>query len=632
MSIAQSAVDGSLPVDCSPSHEASLPGDLLTAIANNKIKIPAAFPSNLDDSSADASLSSSPPSAEEKDLSSDLKGKSDYSSESRNNSKPASLTKPTSTITPHPQPPSNTHLENMELWKSKGKKNFESSKFDEAHSCYSRALQYLNRENLLSTFLHNLSSTYFHLLRFDKSLRCAFASIAVAPSAKAYYRAAKALQRMPNCLPLALWCATEAEGLDKLKDISDLVTQLRQTNSNTLTSDVGIAVLKRVVISATPLSDDVEDWGEVNHDVTPTDANDPATLKQMANTAFKAGRMTKALGLYLLGLRVYTGPATTLFGYITACDLKMATTPSLTKAVLCSSAALVLDSRLLVSFQRSVMALRDLGWLAEWKYVLDRALETFPDDQSLQKLKRDYLDAMEERKVTFQNFAKLAAPPSDLFFFGPGADKNAGWNILECDSMIARQKIIMLLGYTSDNFDTTPPLPVFSTEFAAIEIPEAVDRVACMRKLEDAYAFARSLGWIERALVDPRISGNDILAAHAQMFVGRTCGDVGEVSIWLSDPSAPKVRFWGRDIVMSCEYTASFSRLAHQGMVLMAGTTHVAIEFCDLGELASSLILCEPKGQPLRWIGFDESGHSVAKTVVIVRMIKMGATVDEIIQ
>ncbi|KAJ1565730.1 hypothetical protein HK096_011101 [Nowakowskiella sp. JEL0078] len=612
------------PVDCPPSHKASLPGHQLSSTASPNTPAPSKLNLGVD------SVSSFPPSVKENIRSPDQKIRSDYFSES---TAPSTLAKPINSISPHPLPPFKTHLESVEWWKSKGNKNFQSSKFDDARSCYSRALQQLNCENLLSTFLHNLSSTYFHLFCFDKSLRCAFASIAVAPSAKAYYRAAKALQRMPNCLPLALWCATEAEGLEKFKDISDLVVQLRQAHTAPLAPDIGVAVLKLAVISPTPALDDVKDWDEVNRDTANLDIeNDPAMLKQLANIAFKAGHMDKALGLYLKGISVYAGPATTLFNYITACYLKQGTRQSRTKAVLCASAALVLDPYLLVSFHRSIMALRDLGWLVEWKYMLDCAFSIFPDDAMLQRLKRDYLDVTEMKKVQFQSFATLTSPPSDLFFFNQDADVNTGWKTLEDDSMNARQKIITLLGYTSDNFDLTPPLPILSAEFAALELPATIDKSAWKEKLDEAYLFSRSLGWIEKALVDSRVCGNDILASHAQMFVGRTCGYLGEVSNWLSNPEAPNVKFWGREINMTREVTASFSRLAHQGMVLMAGTTHVAFEFCDLGELASSIILCEPKSPPLKWIGYDESDYSVAKTAVIVQMIEMNATVDEIIQ
>lgn len=66
----------------------------------------------------------------------------------------------------------------------------------------------------------------------------------------------------------------------------------------------------------------------------------------------------------------------------------------------------------------------------------------------------------------------------------------------------------------------------------------------------------------------------------------------------------------------------SFGNASFTEDVLMAGTTHVAVGFLDLGQLSCAKLLPASGDQrlsadkQLRWIGYDSSAYSVAKSYV----------------
>jgi hypothetical protein len=67
--------------------------------------------------------------------------------------------------------------------------------------------------------------------------------------------------------------------------------------------------------------------------------------------------------------------------------------------------------------------------------------------------------------------------------------------------------------------------------------------------------------------------------------------------------------------------------------ILTAGKTHVAVGFTDLGMIHTVKCLEEwTPARPLKWIGYEASAYCVAKTAVVVAMVEVGATADEILQ
>ena len=89
------------------------------------------------------------------------------------------------------------------------------------------------------------------------------------------------------------------------------------------------------------------------------------------------------------------------------------------------------------------------------------------------------------------------------------------------------------------------------------------------------------------------------------------------------------------------------------------GTTHVAVGFVDLSQLAAAVVRWDEEGyseafkgqqqqqqgqqqgpglvageqvRPLKWVGYECSAPSVAKTLVIAEMMRQGAAEEEVMQ
>ena len=78
-----------------------------------------------------------------------------------------------------------------------------------------------------------------------------------------------------------------------------------------------------------------------------------------------------------------------------------------------------------------------------------------------------------------------------------------------------------------------------------------------------------------------------------------------------------------------------FSNALNREEVFMAGTTHIAVGFVDLGSLLTCILLDEDPDigtGPLRWIGIDSQPYCVAKTLVIAQMLRSDPDVEDVIQ
>lgn len=69
-----------------------------------------------------------------------------------------------------------------------------------------------------------------------------------------------------------------------------------------------------------------------------------------------------------------------------------------------------------------------------------------------------------------------------------------------------------------------------------------------------------------------------------------------------------------------------------QTMDLEYGQTHVAIGYVDLGVLLTGNFIGDPAKGPLHLVGYDPSAYSMAKTLVLLQMMKRGEAVEDIVQ
>jgi hypothetical protein len=96
----------------------------------------------------------------------------------------------------------------------------------------------------------------------------------------------------------------------------------------------------------------------------------------------------------------------------------------------------------------------------------------------------------------------------------------------------------------------------------------------------------------------------------------------------------------------------SFSNVASIGEFMMPGSTHVAVGFVDLSQLAAAVARWDEEGfkllryqqqqqgeggegggqVPLKWVGYEASAPAVAKTLVVCEMLRQGAAAEEVTQ
>lgn len=96
---------------------------------------------------------------------------------------------------------------------------------------------------------------------------------------------------------------------------------------------------------------------------------------------------------------------------------------------------------------------------------------------------------------------------------------------------------------------------------------------------------------------------------------------------------APACSFAPRHIYSAGNFQ-SWSNVAARPEVLTRGTTHVAIGFVDLGDLAAAcqVMPSSSSNEPLRWVGFEMSPYAVAKAMVVLAMMRQAADTDAILQ
>jgi tetratricopeptide (TPR) repeat protein len=77
----------------------------------------------------------------------------------------------------------------------------------------------------------------------------------------------------------------------------------------------------------------------------------------------------------------------------------------------------------------------------------------------------------------------------------------------------------------------------------------------------------------------------------------------------------------------------SYSNTSYAALIMNFGKVHVAIGFVDLGTLLGATFVGKASSSgPLVWHGYEQSCYSVAKTLIIVEMLKGNASANSILQ
>jgi hypothetical protein len=173
-----------------------------------------------------------------------------------------------------------------------------------------------------------------------------------------------------------------------------------------------------------------------------------------------------------------------------------------------------------------------------------------------------------------------------------------------------------------------------------------VDHDAAHRLLLGAYENGRARDYFQISILSPGFASLTKQLATPQDAFQRL-GRMSETAmVWLIGAAPGSVR-WKTDDVADIRYDFrvlnSFTNVPAHLPGLQLGTTHVAVGFLDLGNLAAACVELRQQWLAqraagdssilaLRWVGYDSSPYCVAKTMVVAHMIRTGADVDTVLQ
>jgi hypothetical protein len=165
-------------------------------------------------------------------------------------------------------------------------------------------------------------------------------------------------------------------------------------------------------------------------------------------------------------------------------------------------------------------------------------------------------------------------------------------------------------------FRNKTAVPAFDEEFngAPSAWPRgAWDRAACLEKLGFGYDAT------QRNLISSKLSAKQ--GDMMESFIGK---------FKHLNPHPAELPFGDVNPPFPVPYNTStchsFSNAENHEWTLARGETHFAVGFVDLGPLRGAKFVGDANtGAPTRFIGYESSPYSVAKTLVIVEMLKQKA-------
>ena len=167
--------------------------------------------------------------------------------------------------------------------------------------------------------------------------------------------------------------------------------------------------------------------------------------------------------------------------------------------------------------------------------------------------------------------------------------------------------------------------------FELDKYPVECDVVKCKRRLNEHYenTRARNMGLM-------MIKSNKIKNGPSQHFelLRRLGNSLAYDWYFKSDRKLGDI-FSTDDMVLPYDPRVlhSFSNEVNRAEVLTPGTVHVSVGFTDLGELHTAKYEFPLDSEkPLRWIGYESSAYCVAKTAILVAMMKLGLPCDHVLQ
>ncbi|KAJ1536771.1 hypothetical protein HK096_008047, partial [Nowakowskiella sp. JEL0078] len=421
------------------------------------------------------------------------------------------------------------------------------------------------------------------------------------------------------------------------------------------------------------------------------ETKDHLALKERGNDAFRKGNFEVAAGYYFASLKIFVKSLASLMGNIAACEVNKGGRMCFEEAILFTAAALVLDPSHEKSRDRLTAVLWQMNAQEAAKHQNcgcghhnSNELTTKNMTEFESKLKNKFMQMVEEesalklengseKKNLLKSGSKLTTKgkdPKSKLMATSSKHPTLKANGSQKPQLTAKKsvsKFVKELDNTSIDFhnlaledildnatsehakniwhaidfdpesdenlkkwEYKPPVPDFYSEYInECLIPADCNRRDCFERLKMFHEYSTKMGWVKDALISNNVNIKDLFILHAADVTRRLNADIN-ASEWLTEPKEELVRLQKRN-PYSENVCFSFSTYAHEQVSHYTGNCHISVGFLDFGEL-SSIKLVPGTKEPFRYIGYESSAYSIAKSLVILEMITQKSEVDNILE
>lgn len=487
---------------------------------------------------------------------------------------------------------------------TEGKKYVAASHYDEAALCYTNGIKHItSSQPLYMNLFQNLALVHLNLNQFETALHYATGAILLNPdtAVKAYFRAALALDNLKS-YSLALHCCKMVE----------------RQNGNACNDPLFKALYKRMISKGSSLggvmwkSDQMIEFLSKDPDICierRNETQDPTELKKSGNECVDEGRYYDAKVWYEIALseleRRQEISMATFLSNTSFCMFKIG---DYHISMLNATVALLLEPRHKKAHYRRISSLLNLERIENAKRCFDYGRLTLQNESKC-------LDSLEQRIIpstkSQPKYQQKEEYKSEHVPF----------------QMVGMMNTMLEMSGIKENL--LHDIPAFNLKYPQSRgWPKQCDPVKCRALLDEAFELGRSDMLLFMLKNNPKevLLGEDYIMKR----LGTNCKSRME---WLIAADVGNVCFRERSCYGGGSVHHSYGNVAQKPQIMRRGTTHVAVGFADLQEL----LICQLKDppipstslsengklrQPLNWIGYDQSPYVVAKTIILIEMMK----------
>lgn len=498
-----------------------------------------------------------------------------------------------------------------------GRKHVNALQYEEAVMSYTEAIKCISGAcPLYKVLLQNLALVHLNLKQYNTALHYAVGAVLLSPSSspKGYYRAALALEKL-KCPGLAFcFCELAKEQNPSASKDQNFKALYNSLKPNDLKSPRSLRQLedfwRDIEMIQSLASNPI-----VSLDLGSQDCSkSPDELKKLGNEHignedYLEAKECYEKALYQLELSHQSVSVATLLSNISLCYLKSG---KYHDSFINASFSVTIQPKHKKAHFRRISSLLNLEMIDQARVCFDFGSVALQHDAGC-------LKELEGRLVpSLQNVPKNKAQ-SELKTYKPD---HAPYQMVEQMNMM-----IELSGQAGHLLRNIPP---FHLEYSKCrKWPIQSDPEKCKAMLCEAHTLGKSD--MHRFLLENKPKS----MLNQDYFIKRLGTSDQRRLKWLLSTHHGDVSFRERMRYGAGNIHHSFGNVAQQPQVMTTGTTHVSIGFADLQEV----ILCKlhnsksGTNQLLRWIGYDQSPYVIAKTLVLIEMMKdKSSAVESVVQ